>query len=280
MAIENPFKNLSKPQLYAIVGGSVLIGGYIVVHHHSTSGSWNPFSSGTATTAATSGGTAASIDPVTGLPYSEDDATDPTTGLEYLAEAQEYGSVSAADSSVSAYGASTATGSGIPVNSASPASTGSVNTVTGSVIYTSNAAWAQAAEAGLTDVGYASTDVATALGAYLTGEPVTSTEASLISVAVSEYGAPPVGTFQIILQPTTSTGTTTPPSTTPQYTTVPNLEKGENAGEVHNAIVVAGLTPVAAAGQQARWIVASTSPSGGTKVLKGSRVIINATATT
>jgi hypothetical protein len=49
--------------------------------------------------ASTSASTTAStgIDPVTGLPYSEDQTVDPLTGMTYLAEAQEYGSVSAAE---------------------------------------------------------------------------------------------------------------------------------------------------------------------------------------
>lgn len=59
--------------------------------------------------------------------------------------------------------------------------------------------------------------------------------------------------------------------------TVPPLHRGENAGSMHNAIAAAGLIPVAGNKQQASWIVKSISPPGGTRVARGSRVVINAT---
>jgi hypothetical protein len=209
---KNPFSKLSKPQLYAAIGGTVLVGGYIEYKHHSSTGSWNPFSKGST---AASG---SAIDPVTNLPVSEDDAIDPITGLAYLAEAQEYGSVATAEASVSAYGASSATGSGVGVSPASPGAGGST-TATGAVgssTYTSNAAWAQAATDGLADIGYSETDVATALGDYLTSTPVTATQAGYINTAIAEYGPAPIGSFQIILIPTT------PPATTPTTPTAPS----------------------------------------------------------
>lgn len=216
MAFENPFKNLSKPQKYAVIGGSVLVGGIVLYRHHSSTGSWNPFHSGSSTSGSTSAGTATSIDPITGLAYSDDNATDPITGLTYLNEAQQYGSVAAAEASVSAYGQSTATGSGIAVNPASPAPAGSPNPVVGTSVYTSNAAWAQAVEAGLTDVGYPSTDVATAIGLYLTQQPLTSAEAAIVSTAIGQYGNPPIGQLQIITQPQTKPSPTPTPTPTPK----------------------------------------------------------------
>lgn len=74
---------------------------------------------------------------------------------------------------------------------------------------------------------------------------------------------------------TTGTGTTTAPA--PVMVKVPPLSKGENAGQMHNAIVAAGLVPAAAAGQQADWVVKSIAPASGTSVPKGTKVIINAT---
>lgn len=203
----NPLKGLSKTQTYIAVGGAFAVFGYIIIHHHSTSGSWNPFNSGSATaTTAT--------DPLTGLPVSQDNTIDPITGLSYLAEAQQYGSVATAEASVSAYGQSSASGSGIPVNPAvGQSDQGSANTVVGGSVYTSDSAWATAAQAGLADIGYSSTDVATALGLYLTGQPVDSTQANLISAAIAEFGAPPEGTFQIITKP--ASGPASPPATTP-----------------------------------------------------------------
>jgi len=207
----NPFKGLPKPAIYASVVGGVGIGGYLVYRHHKTTGSWNPWSSGSAGAGTAQSGT----DPITGMPYSDDSATDPLTGQQYLAEAQQYGSVAAAEAAVSAYGQSTATGSGIGVNPASPQSSGTLNTPVGSNVYTSNSAWAQAVEAGLTDVGYTSTDVATAIGDYLTGTPLTPAEATLVRTAIGEYGPAPVGNLQIIIAPVSTPGTTTT-NTAPQ----------------------------------------------------------------
>lgn len=204
---------MSKPEKIAVIGGTLGIGGYMVYDHHKKTGSWNPWNPGTTATGTTSDGTATSIDPITGMAYSQDNVTDPITGETYLAEATEYGSVATAEASVTAYGASTASGSGIGVNPASPPASGSVNTVVGSSIYTSNSAWAQAATAGLADVGYVSTDVATALGDYLTGTPVTAAQASLINTAIAEYGPAPVGTLQIVLAPVSTASTTTTGST-------------------------------------------------------------------
>src|SRR5215469_1554067 len=131
MAFENPFttiKNLPKPARYAVIAGTAGITGWLLYSHHKNTGSWNPWSQGSKTT---SGGQAADINPVTGLAYSQDTATDPVTGLPYLSEAEQYGSVQAAEAAVSAYGLSTGTGSGIPVNPASPPPAGSPNTVVG-----------------------------------------------------------------------------------------------------------------------------------------------------
>lgn len=272
MALENPFKNLSKPQLYAVVGGGTLITGFVFIQHHKSTGSWNPFSSKSNTTnGTTSAGTATSIDPVTGLAYSEDDMTDPITGLTYLAEADQYGSVSAADSSVSAYGASSASGSGIPVNPASSVASSSVNTVQGSTVYTSNAAWAQAVEAGLTDVGYSATDVASALGAYLTQQPVDSTQANIIQVAIAEYGNPPVGSLQIITTPVS--GPTTTSTSTPVKIQVPDV-KGDTIDAAEKLITAVGLKSdiKQSLKRGTSYYVNSQTPAAGTSIAKGSTV--------
>lgn len=201
--MDNPFKNLSTTQKYVVIGGGAAIGGYALYKHKQSSGTWNPFSSGTAaaTTTAASG-----TDPITGMPYSDDSATDPITGEQYLQEAQQYGSVAAAEASVTAYGQSTATGSGIPVNPASPASSGSVNTVVGTSVYTSNAAWEQAATAGLVSVGYDGPTVAGALGAYVTQTPLTPAQVTIVNTAIGEYGPAPVGNLQVIQAPASGPG--------------------------------------------------------------------------
>ena len=280
MAFENPFKNLSKPQLYIVVAGGLGIGGFALVAHHKKTGSWSPFASGTA---ATSNSGATGTDPVTGLPYSQDDATDPITGQQYLAEAEQYGSVAAAEASVSAYGQSTATGSGIPVNPASPASSGSINTPVGTSVYTSNAAWAQAATAGLTDVGYSGTDVATALGDYLTQTPLTPAQATLVNTAIAEYGPAPVGALQVILQPKSGPSTTpSPPTPTPPTPVAPATEivpkvTGLEADQAQPVLTSAGFKstlsgPAFKSGGVLVRIITAQSPAAGSHATKGSTV--------
>jgi hypothetical protein len=204
--MDNPFKGLPKPAIYAVLVGGVAVSGYALYQHHKTSGSWSPFATGTSGSSSTTSTT--QTDPVTGLPYSQDDAVDPVTGLMYLAEAQQYGSVQAAEADVSQFGQSTTSGSGIGVQPATyPVANSPSGTQTGSP-YTSNAAWAQAAQAGLTDIGYDGPTVAAALGAYLTQTPLTSAQAVIVNTAIGEFGPPPVGNLQVILQPTSGPGQT------------------------------------------------------------------------
>jgi hypothetical protein len=274
--MDNPFKNMSKPQLYATMVGGLAIGGYALYKKHSTTGSWNPFSSGTSTSpSTTSDGTATSIDPITGLAYSDDNATDPITGDTYLAEAQQYGSVAAAEASVSDYGGSTATGSGIPVNPASPASSGSVNTVVGTSVYTSNAAWAQAVQAGLEDISggttYDGTDIGQALGDYLTQEPLTAAQAQVVNVAIAEYGPAPVGNLQVILAPSSGTGST--------MVSVPNVIGRTDLDTAEGIITSAGLKAAATgdSGTGNKGSVTAQSPSAGTSVTPGTTVTLTYT---
>ena len=195
MAVKIFGKTISTPAAAAIAGGSALAIWFAYKQHK--------------TSAASASGSA--IDPVTGLPASQDSAIDPLTGMAYLAEAQEYGSVQAAEQAAagqsavdysSAYGA----GGGYGYGSSGATSLVPSNTVQGTT-YATNAAWAQAAEAGLTDIGYASTDVAAALGRYLGNLSETSAQATIVTAALAEYGPPPVGSFTIILAPvTTPTG--------------------------------------------------------------------------
>lgn len=278
MAIKNPFANLSTTQKYVVAGGGLAIGVFALIQHHSKTGSWSPFASGTAasTTAAAAG---TGTDPVTGMPYTDDSVTDPLTGETYLAEAETYGSVAAAEASVSSFGQSTATGSGIPVNPASPASAGSINTPVGSSVYTSNAAWAQAATAGLTDVGYSGTDVATALGDYLTQTPLTPAQATLVNTAIAEYGPAPVGSLQVILQPTAGPATTPPPATPAvAMVTVPNVvgleadQAGPTIGSVGLKSTLSG--PAFKAGGPQVRIITAQSPKAGASVDKGSTVTL------
>lgn len=151
-------------------------------------------------------GTQAGTDPVTGLPYAQDNQTDPVTGMTYLAEAQQYGSVAAADAAFQDSTASQADGgvldSGFPTGLSGDGGSG-----TGTLSFASNAQWSQAVTAGLTGVGYSSTDIAAALGLYFQGQPLgTASDGAsylqIIQAAVAEFGPPPVGTYPITGAPT------------------------------------------------------------------------------
>jgi hypothetical protein len=188
-----------------VVGGAAGLGAAFLIYRH--------FGSEKAPAAASSS-SPASIDPVTGMPYSMDDETDPATGLTYLAEAQEYGSVQAAEEEISSgsayYGQ---TGTGTVDDAGYPTIYPATTTAAGS--YSSNAAWAQAVTAGLAAIGYDSGTVSAALGAFFTQMPLSSSQAGIIQAAEAEYGPPPQGTYSIIPQPSTSTTATSSTPSTP-----------------------------------------------------------------
>jgi|GEM_PF-1513191 len=68
-----------------------------------------------------------------------------------------------------------------------------------------------------------------------------------------------------------------PPAPPPKPGTVPDC-RGRAAGNAHNHIVSAQLTPTAPAGQQASWICTGTSPAQGAVLALHADVLINATA--
>lgn len=219
-------------------------------------------------TSASNSADSSQIDPVTGLPVSQDNQIDPLTGMTYLAEAQQYGSVQAAEAQYAGGGTGTGYGgsgygSGYPYYDNS----GSGGSGNPGVSYPDNASWAQAADAGLTDLGYPATEVAAAIGRYLGRLSLTPAEATIVEVALAEYGNPPVGHYQIIIQHRRSGGGGG------GKITVPNLA-GISAGEAHNRLVELGLHPTAPAGQTPNMKVSHTNPKAGTKVDKGSKVEI------
>ena len=185
-------KNISN---WWLIGGAIGVGAvYLIVKKGGLGGSGSSTAAGS------------QVDPVTGLPASEDNTIDPITGMTYLAEAQQYGSVQAAEQAVSSgqglYGASGGTSaldSGFPTGFAGLGGT-STNPAPGT--YQTNAQWAQAVTAGLSDLGYNSTDVAAALGLYFQNHPLGvapdgASYLSIVQAAVAEFGPPPVGSFQI-----------------------------------------------------------------------------------
>lgn len=137
----------------------------------------------------------AGTDPVTGMPYAQDQQVDPVTGMTYLNEAQQYGSVQAAEAAVSGGpGASQGWTAGGPAYGGG----GGVVTQPG---YATDAQWAQAAQAGLSGLGYDPQAIATALGLFFARHPLTSAQAGIVQAAEAEYGPPPQGTWEIIPVP-------------------------------------------------------------------------------
>lgn len=179
---------------YAAYGavGVVAVGGALWWRSRSSSAS-----------SASAGTTAGGTDP---------NATDPATGLTYAEETAQYGSPAAAEQALSGGGAG---GSGLGYGY--PAGGGyGYNPAPAASTYTSNAQWAQAAEAGLTGLGYNAVTVGAAIGRYLASLPLSSQQATIVQTAVAEYGPPPVGTFAIIAAPSapgpTDTGKAVPKS--------------------------------------------------------------------
>ena len=227
----------------------------------------------TRASASSSTTTAAAIDPSTGYPYgspqdvaalagesgTSSDEIDPATGATYGSVADEQALAEESGSAgVVNYGTGAATGTATPA---------------------SNAAWAQEVEQivpPLINSPTATSDVAAAVGRFLSGLPLTTAQAQIIQVAEAELGPPPVGQFSIIPEPDSSapsSGTPTGTTTTTTDVAVP-VCVGLSAGQAHNAIVAAGLVPEAPAGQTANMKVSYTNPSGGTQVPKGSKVTI------
>lgn len=171
---------------WLVIGGA---GGVVLIVYLYKRGSSSSSSSSTNSSSA--------IDPLTGLPYSEDNTVDPVTGLTYLAEAQQYGSVSAAEAEfsggtsgyLSTGGLGTYGGTGYVGTAGYPSSTTPLQQVTS---FGTNSQWAQAAETYLISLGYDATTVTNALGAYITGSQVTSDQAVVINAAIGAEGYPPV----------------------------------------------------------------------------------------
>jgi Fibronectin type III domain len=211
--------------------GAAVIGGlgvaYVVYKNHAANAAASS-SSAPATTAATTGTDPYPPDGTSGNP-NDPYSTDPSSGMTYGDEQAGY----------SGYGfGSTAYNSGLasPEYGSNPYS-GAVTTAG----YSSNSAWAQAVETGLTDIGYTSTDVSDALGAWMAGQNLTADQASIVQAAIAEFGDPPSGSYPILRAPSTTTtgsgtGTTTtpPPVTTPKKTTAakPGMPSGVSATAV------------------------------------------------
>jgi hypothetical protein len=276
--MENPFKKLSKPEIYVVIVGSAAIAAYAEYRHHKSTGSWSPFATNPANSAAngnaagTSGGGTVT-DPNSGQVYS-DTAVDPITNLTYASEIANYGDVATADSQFStAYGATTgavqqSAGQTLPGYSSNLASVGT-STITGNDVYTSNSGWAQAATAGLTDVGYDGPTVSAALGAFLTGTPLTPAQVTIVNTAIAEYGRPPQGSLSVIPQPVAKPSPT--PVAKPKTGPIPNVV-GESASAAAAHLKSRGFKN--SGGVAGNDIIVATEPKAGTEAEYGSVVKI------
>lgn len=242
--------------VYAVAAGGA-VAAYAVYKHHKASASASASASGMVT------------DPSTGVQYPAD-GQDPVTGETYSQEIGQYGSVEAADAAVqteqSSYLGNSGDlyGTGYSASDYSTGTYGATTTVSGSV-YTSNSAWAQAATAGLADIGYTGTDVSAALGAYLDSRPLTAEQVAIVQTAIAEYGPPPVGSYSIISQPS---GNTTSASTV----AVPDVV-GDSLVDAQATVRAAGLVYN---GPSTGSTVATQSPAAGTQVQPGSTVTVTA----
>jgi hypothetical protein len=179
-----------------LIGGGLGIVAVVVIYRKANSAS--SASSADSSSATNSSAT----DPVTGLPYSEDNTVDPLTGMTYLAEAQEYGSVAAAESEVSSGGIGAEdSGEYGGIDSGYPTGwdgSGTSTAPTGTT-YATNAQWASAVQAGLVGLGYSQEQVGAALGLFFGQQPLNnSTYVTILQTAEAEYGPPPTGTYSII----------------------------------------------------------------------------------
>lgn len=175
MVSDLPKPRKPKAWLLWVGGGSVVAVAYVVYKRKSSASS-------TATATTTDTSTDSTIDPSTGIPYSEED----------------YGY----SSGYSAAGAD-GTAVGSPYGYYSP--TGQVTSTP-----STNAAWAQAAESTLTTLGYDPIAVSAALGKYLLGAELSQDQYGIVQAALGQEGYPPVPVPSPVVAPPTGQANTNP----------------------------------------------------------------------
>ena len=253
-----------KTAVYGGIGAVVLVLGVWWYRQRKASSSGSAASTGTATgsQATDPAGNTGTIDPATGYVYGSPE------DQQALATASGYGAP---------YDTSQL-GGGLGGYYYGPG--GSTQTVPpGPGNFADNAEWAQYAETYMIDTLSADANsVGNALGKYITGQPVDSTQQNIVQEAIAVAGYPPVsgpGGYPPNIRTSSGGGGGGGGGS---QTLVPNVN-GRDAGEAHNLIQAAGLVPVEGErGQQPHWVVTSTRPAGGKTVTKGTRVIIYAKA--
>ena len=137
------------------------------------------------------------------------------------------------------------TGNGLPVTGTGTTGPAVLGTTTG---FGTNDAWSQAAQTGLSDIGFDPQTVAIALGTWLDGGTLTAGQAAIVNAARAEYGNPPVSPPAVVLAPSTGPAAT--------GNTASTITSGHVVSESSAGGVVA-WTPV---GPATSWQVTLTGP--------------------
>lgn len=254
---ENPLAGLSKNEKIGLGIGSAALLGFTIYRYQKQkqAAAADAAAAAAAQAPGTGAGSSDQIDPATGFPYgSAEDAAALTAQSGYNSP---IGGLGYSDTSYLYGGYPGYPGSGYPTSGG----------------YTSNAQWSQAAENYLVQtVGADANSVGNALGKYITGGTVDDNQQAIINQAIAFNGFPPVSGpdgYPPSIRTAPNPGTP-PPSNS---VTVPNVVGG-TAGNAHNAIVAAGLTPI-----DADWIkgdstrkVTRQNPKAGSQAQKGAVV--------
>lgn len=228
----------------------------------STTASVNPSGSGYGSTSYPADGTTGNPSD----PYSTDPSTGQTYGDEQSSGFGGYGGVNSGYGMGGSGGYSSGFGSG----GFSPGFGALGNGTTTTPTFTDNASWAQYAESYLVGLGGDANTIGNALGKYITGQPVTSTQQSTIEQAIAFANQPPVsgsGGFPPSIHLATSGG-----SGGGGNINVPHVVgMSYTAGAA--VIKAAGLVPHR--GETNVGTITSQSPAAGTSVASGSVVTLS-----
>jgi len=157
-------------------------------------------------------------------------------------------------------------GAGEPVNEEVPAAAAT------------NAQWSEAAMTALTSAGWTGQDTLTALGLYLTGAPVSSTQAQIIQAAIAAEGYPPApgaSGYPPAINQSAPAGQTT---TTGAQVTVPNVV-GSPQAQAFATLSDLGLKASGTPVQKGKILwVHTENPAAGTKVATGTTVTLTSSA--
>jgi hypothetical protein len=270
-------KNLKPWQQGAVAVGSIAVLGFVLYERKKkkavpvpTNPSAAPNGPGDASAATSNPGEV--VDPTTGTSY-PGDSVDSETGLTYQQEIAEFGSVSAAeaaDSGGSGLGQASLEYSGSGYNAGGYDGSEPVQQ-TGSTV-TTNAQWMAEVETGLSEQGYSASDIGQGLAAYFASKPLaTSSDGTslytMMQLAISEYGAPPTGSYPLLM------GGKTPTPAAPKVK-IPNVV-GMDVEQAKVTLEAAGLVAVAPAGaKNVVHVVTGTTPAVGSSVADKSKVTL------